>query len=296
MDHPALPPTTEDPALLLAHADTLHTPCGEGRMVWRRWGTGRPLVLLHGGSGSWTHWLRCIAPLAAAGRAVWVPDLPGFGDSARPPGGGDADAVAPVLHTGLQALFGATAVDVAAFSFGSLAAALMEAATPGAIARLVIVGAPALALERPLALRAWHHLEDEAARRAVHRHNLGVLMLHDPAGVSDAVVDLHAANMARDRMRTRRLVRTDAMARALRALRCPLDAIYGAHDALYAGHWDRLEALLRTVPALRGLHMVDGAGHWVQHEDPAAVLALLHRLLGDPQAGGSAGAGGSSAP
>lgn len=293
MTRPALPPATEDPALLLAHAQTLHTPCGDGHMVWRRWGpdAGRPLVLLHGGSGSWTHWLRCIAPLAAAGRAVWVPDLPGFGDSDVPPGGGDADAVAPVLHAGLQALFGATPVDVAAFSFGSLAAALMEAQAPGAIARLVIVGAPALALERPLALRVWQHLPDEAARRAVHRHNLGVLMLHDPAQLTDAVVDLHAANMARDRMRSRRLVRTDAMARALQALRCPLDAVYGRHDALYAGHWDRLEALLRTVPALRGVHHVEDAGHWVQHEAPAAVLGLLDRLLGEAsprQAGSSA--------
>lgn len=29
------------------------TPCGAGSMVWRAWGDGRPLVLLHGTSGSW---------------------------------------------------------------------------------------------------------------------------------------------------------------------------------------------------------------------------------------------------
>ncbi|AEG91671.1 alpha/beta fold hydrolase [Ramlibacter tataouinensis] len=273
-------PATDDPAVLLAHATTLTTPCGTGHMVWRRWGAGRPLVLLHGGSGSWTHWIRSIAPLTAAGRELWVPDLPGFGDSDVPPGGGDADAVAPVLLQGLATLFGAQPVEVAAFSFGSLVASLAEAQAPGHIARLVIVGAPALALAQPLRLRLWQHLEGEAARREVHRHNLGVLMLADAARITEATVDLHAANMARDRLRERRLVRTDAMARALRALRCPLHAIYGRHDALYADRWPQLQALLEGMPALRSLRFVEDAGHWVQYEAPEGFHALLAQALG----------------
>ncbi len=43
------------------------------------------MVLLHGGSGSWTHWIRNIPMLLACGRQVWAQDLPGFGDSASPP-------------------------------------------------------------------------------------------------------------------------------------------------------------------------------------------------------------------
>jgi len=35
-----------------------HTP-----VVWRTWGTGTPLVLLHGGYGSWLHWVRNIEGL-----------------------------------------------------------------------------------------------------------------------------------------------------------------------------------------------------------------------------------------
>ena len=36
------------------------------RVAWRLWGEeGLPApVLLHGDFGSWTHWIRCIAPLA----------------------------------------------------------------------------------------------------------------------------------------------------------------------------------------------------------------------------------------
>lgn len=63
----------------------VETPCGAGRLVWYSWGQGRPLLLLHGGSGSWTHWIRNVETLAAAGYQVIAPDLPGSGDSALPP-------------------------------------------------------------------------------------------------------------------------------------------------------------------------------------------------------------------
>lgn len=49
--------------------------------VWHEWGQGQPLVLLHGGSGSWTHWLRNLLPLVDAGYRVIAPDIPGFGES-----------------------------------------------------------------------------------------------------------------------------------------------------------------------------------------------------------------------
>jgi pimeloyl-ACP methyl ester carboxylesterase len=43
-------------------------------------GAGRPLVLVHGGHGSWLHWVRNIEALSAK-RTLWIPDLPGYGDS-----------------------------------------------------------------------------------------------------------------------------------------------------------------------------------------------------------------------
>lgn len=70
---------------LLAKA-TRHTTFYEGQtVVWHHWGPHRPgrlpLVMLHGGSGSWTHWIRNIDALLAQGFELWLPDLPGFGDS-----------------------------------------------------------------------------------------------------------------------------------------------------------------------------------------------------------------------
>jgi pimeloyl-ACP methyl ester carboxylesterase len=57
------------------------------RVRWRRFGTDTtqpPLVLLHGGHGSWMHWLRNAEALSA-GRTLWLPDMPGFNDSDAPP-------------------------------------------------------------------------------------------------------------------------------------------------------------------------------------------------------------------
>ena len=48
-------------------------------MVWRVWGSGEPLVLFHGGSGSWTHWIRNIPELSRH-YELWVPDIPGLGE------------------------------------------------------------------------------------------------------------------------------------------------------------------------------------------------------------------------
>ena len=75
----------ETPSALLARLDgaaTRHqTPTGAGNMVWRSWGSGPVLVLLHGGSGSWRHWVRNIEYFARD-RRVLAPDLPGLGDFA----------------------------------------------------------------------------------------------------------------------------------------------------------------------------------------------------------------------
>ena len=53
---------------LRAQATRRETPCGAGTMVWHVWGETRPglppVVLFHGGSGSWTHWVRNIQPAA----------------------------------------------------------------------------------------------------------------------------------------------------------------------------------------------------------------------------------------
>jgi 2-hydroxy-6-oxonona-2,4-dienedioate hydrolase len=263
------------------------TPCGQGELVWHIWGGQGadaalpPLLLLHGGSGSWTHWLRNVLPLSAAGRRVLVPDLPGFGDSALPPLGADADAMPAPLEQGLTQLLGDTACDVAGFSFGGMTAGLLASRFPARVARLVLLGAPGMGLQAlvPFKLKGWRHLPGEAQRLAVHRDNLQMLMLHAPEAITPLACQLQSANAARDRLPKRRLSRTDILVRTLPGLRCPLHALYGEHDPFYKGQEQAFEAILQQAPDFRGMQAIAGAGHWAQFEQPAAFNQALLTIL-----------------
>jgi pimeloyl-ACP methyl ester carboxylesterase len=235
-------------------------------------------VLFHGGSGSWTHWVHTITPLVDAGRHVLVPDLPGFGDSDPPPEGGDADALLVPLAEGLQGLLGRQAVDLVGFSFGGMTAGMLLAEYPRLARRLVLVGAPAMGVtpERQVELKAWRHLKDPGQQEAIHRQNLGILMLRDTSLIDGLALEIHITNVLRDRMTRRRLARTDILVRSLARVTCPVHAIYGAHDALYKRWIDHLAAAYAgAAPDFRGLALIPGAGHWVQFEAADAFNAAL---------------------
>src|SRR5690606_6756048 len=79
-----------------ALVESLDVPGPHGTVRWQRLGSGDPLVLLHGGHGSWLHWIRNIEALARR-YTVWMPNMPGYLHSADvPPTDGDDD-LAPLL-------------------------------------------------------------------------------------------------------------------------------------------------------------------------------------------------------
>lgn len=288
---PVTLPSLPDPVLNLEQlaaieqAASRHAlPGGEGGIVFRSWGEGRPVVLLHGGSGSWNHWVRNIAALVAAGRQVWIPDLPGFGESARPPGGGDADALPQPVEQALQTLLGDAPVDLVGFSFGAMVAGFIAAHFPARVRRLVLVGAPAFGIRpaRPMVLKAWNHLPSGAEVDAIHIENLRRLMLSQPSGPVDPLaLEIQKINLPRDRMRLRRLSRTDILLQTLATVDCPVHGIWGSEDALYTGVITQLAPALAKAPDFRGLALIDGAGHWVQFTHAAAFDRALASTLAD---------------
>lgn len=241
-----------------------------------------PLLLLHGGSGSWTHWVRSIGPLLEAGHDVWAVDLPGFGASDVPPGVVDADGMLPVLADMLQALFPPQTVRIVGFSFGGMTAGMLAAAYPHLVQQLVVVGAPGIGLtnKHPFRLKGWRHLPEPREQLRNHVFNLGELMLHDHSVIDRNTVALHVANVQRDQLPRRRISSTDVLVRALAQVECPVAAIYGGCDALYPGTLDEVERLMAAhTRHWQGMQRIAGAGHWVQYESPAAFHAALLPLL-----------------
>ena len=222
-----------------------------GRMIWHAWGpeNAPTFVLLHGGSGSWTHWIQNIAPLVADGHRVLAIDLPGFGDSDPPAQGSDADALVEPLHAAWQHMRRHDKNIFMGFSFGGMTAALWLAEHPQDAQALVMVGAPGFGLASPkrMPLRGWRHLATEALQVQAHRHNLLALMLHDEANLNNLAMRLHVLNVVRDRMTRRRLSSTPVLVDAMPKIKCPVHVIYGEFDVLYLDCFPEVERMFKQV-------------------------------------------------
>jgi pimeloyl-ACP methyl ester carboxylesterase len=263
-------------------ARMVRTPCGVGQMVWRTWGHGEPLVLFHGGGGSWEHWVRNIATLSQH-RAVWCADFPGFGDSDDAPEPTDVHAIARATADGLDVLFPLPQrVDIAGFSFGGMVGTVIAASRPGRVRQLVLVGAASLGIVRTHPrLSSWRKAADPLERRELHRKNLHILMLgsseHD-----DEALALHARNVENTRFRSQRVAHSNLVRDSLASIDVEqLGAIYGSGDATGNGDMALVESIIRErQPGLR-FQVIEGSGHWVQYEATEAFHEALMGLLRD---------------
>jgi len=256
------------------------TPNGAGEVVWRIWGTGAPLVLLHGGTGSWMHWMRNIEELARD-FTLLVPDLPGSGESSSPQPPISADGIAATLSHGLTTLIGArTRFAMAGFSMGGLIAGYL-ARHAGTDARcLVLVGATGTGAPRgPMQLRSWRRLASDAEKIATHRHNLGILMIHDPAKVDALAVHMQKINAERSRIRGKHVSHTGTLAEALADFTGQLAGIWGEHDATAVPYLAERKEKLRQLQPQASFDVFAGAGHWVQYEEPARFNQRLRQLV-----------------
>ena len=250
-------------------------------MLWHGWGAGPPLVLLHGGSGSWRHWARNIDHFATE-RHVIAPDLPGLGGSDLPPEPENPRAMARILAHGLAAVIGPTeCYDLVGFSFGGVMAGCLAAAHGQRVRSLTIVGSGGLGLPRGTTelVKVRHLTGDE--RIAAHRTNLARLMIADPAKIDALALVIQDWNTRHSRLKSPQISRGTWLAEALAAVRCPVAGIWGSLDAPSLPDIGAREAAMRALrPELR-FRVIDGAGHWVAYEAAAAFNATLEALLED---------------
>jgi len=250
--------------------------------VWRVWNKGakEKLILLHGGSGSWTHWLHNIKQLSQD-KEVWALDIPGFGDSELPPNAIDVDDLVAYVTEGLIIIGEEEAVDVVGFSFGGLLAGFIAAKDIKRIRKLVLVGVPALGLTgTPLPLRGLRPEMVVTEILEVHRHNLKVMMLANEDMITPATLELQQKNIVRDRLRRRRIARGDVLIHLQKDWVCPVFAIWGELDALYKGQMDKIRNKFVNCNLL-DFKVIPKAGHWVQYEQPEIFNRYLKKILGD---------------
>ena len=274
-------PTTALLDRLAGAARMMRSPCGAGDMVWREWGQGPALVLLHGGYGSWTHWLRNIDALMRRYRVI-AADMPGLGDSAMPPMPATPEGLAAIIGDGLDRVLAAgERCHLVGFSFGAMLGSFVAAARGAELRSMTLVGSASMGLRRaPMQEMKPPRMHMSAADVvALQGANLGILMFADKDRIDDLAVRLQCDNVDRARVKSRRFAHMDLLGPVLPRIVAPLGGIWGERDVTAYPWVDDRRDLLRRIQPDAFFAVIPGAGHWVMYEAADAFnQALLDRL------------------
>ncbi|WP_426959340.1 alpha/beta fold hydrolase [Muricoccus radiodurans] len=269
-------------AELEAASRVAETPNGAGRVVWHEWGAGKPLVMLHGGAGSWRHWARNI-PFLSRHRRVLAPDTPGLGESDLPPPGTGIWDMAAILADGIAARIGkGTRYDLVGFSFGSVISGHIAARHAEGLDSVTLSGAGALGIRREVT--PMQSIRDRVGeeRTEAHRANLASLMIADPARIDALALEIQSWNSDRARFRSRNILTTTSLREALEEVpaELPVHVIYGERDAIAYPNLQARADLFQQMRPGTDFRLIPGAGHWVAFEAAERFNAALADILG----------------
>lgn len=249
----------------------------------KRVGAGPKLVLLHGGMGSWTHWIKNIDVLAEHFH-VHAVDSPGYGDSPPVDKSMNADEYKDLVLRAVDNIAGKNEpFSIAGFSFGGAISSHIAARLGDRVRSLSICGSAGFA-RSPNApkrdTRSYKSAGDDAALyREIVRHNLATFMLDEP--FDEQAVDIQAANVARAGFDSRKVSGADSQRHDLAKITCPFQAIWGENDITAQPSVDARVALCRDIVPDMRFDFVPGAPHWVMYaaadEVNKALLDFLPR-------------------
>jgi pimeloyl-ACP methyl ester carboxylesterase len=261
------------------NAEHRSVPFSAGRVMrWRVLGKGDPLVLIHGGHGSWLHWIRNIETLSRD-HLVFVPDLPGFGDSDDPPAGSGIQTIVDAVITSLDSLLGGRcAINLAGFSLGGVVSARV-AVQRGAVRRLALLGSPGSGTpRRPRDQLVHWRNTDEAAQDAALRHNLLAHMMYAENSVDALAFRAYVDATKATRFRSRGSAHSVTLEEILTPYTDPVLFMYGEHDVICTP--EMAKSSLTNAIAYRECRVIPSGGHWVQLERADDVNDELARWFG----------------
>ena len=264
------------------------TPSGDGHLVWRRWVSekigAQSVVLLHGGSGSWTHWIKNIRALQTQ-YDVWTIDIPGLGDSAMPHPPLVPQSCADAVVQGYRELFPAgSKTKMVCFSFGCHVGTLAAGELNDRIEGMVIIGTAALGLPRSPHMRPFpkeRNTMTDAERREVHRGVLEILMISQPAHIDDEAIELQALNIEKARFRSREFAGSADVRDGLAKVDRLIGTIWGENDIVAYPSVETCIEILRTHHPELKQRIISNAGHWVMYEQAEAFNSALLEMLQD---------------
>ena len=231
-------------------------------------GAGAPVVVLHHSTGNpgWVPFYERLAEQAA----VYVPDMPGYGQSARPEWAREPRDLGILLLQALTRL-GLERVTLVGLGLGGFVGAEMATMSQERIGRLVLVGAPG------------HQPRDGEIldQMMVDFHEYVMAGFRDEAGFRKAFGDDARRSFKElwdySREMTARLTWKPYMfsrrlAPLLHEVRTPTLILHGADDAIVP--IDVARQYAEALPNAR-LEIVPDGGHLVEYEKPDAIASRI---------------------
>lgn len=243
-------------------------------------GSGPPLLLFHGGMGSWRHWARNIEPLSRSFH-VHALDLPGYGDSMAVKRGISSDEYFDLVERLLLQKFGTECpLHIAAFSFGAVVSSSIAPRLGDRVRGISLIGPSGFGLpssESKLPTASYKLAGNDPVRLAeIMRQNLLAVMLLRPESITDEVLAMQEANVRLHKgMNSRDVSVLDVTPANIAAAPCPVQLIFGGADQVARGELqvrvDRCRAAREDIE----VEVLAGVGHWAMFEGADAVNHLL---------------------
>ena len=258
----------------------------DSKICWRIWGKGNPIIFLHGGYGSWAHWVKQVLPFSKNHR-VLVPDMPGFGESDDLSLPHSPEKIASNLADTLEDLISTEDKPIiCGFSFGGLISGhlsyelIQRKFEPK---KLILVGPGGLGAKRGdmKTMIARHSKMSEEEIYNAHQTNLKILMMHNSQKVDDFSVHIQKQNTDAHRIKSRPISATDTLTKILEKQDVPLFVVWGEKDASVSVYLEDRMTILRRVNKNVRFHVEYNIGHWIMYENENIFNKILEDIIQD---------------
>ena len=254
-------------------------------VCWRIWGKGQPIIFLHGGYGSWRHWIKQVIYLAKDYQ-ILVPDMPGFGESSDLKSDHTPENISLNLYQTFRKLniTDLDNINLVGFSFGGLISGHLsyQFLKKGIeLKNLILVGPGGTGARRgPMRemVRRTPKMSFEEILKA-HFENLKILMINNPKNIDLLSLYIQLENTNNHRLKSRPISATNTLIKILEKQNIIPYLIFGEKDATVGPYLEERVSIFRAACKDIRIHVEISAGHWIMYEKPDNFNKLIKEII-----------------